>query len=605
MGAAGPRRRDQERSRSVTPAARVVPDVASFAVDEGFWYSIPEHLATDLQIGSIVRVPLSGRRVRGWVVEIVDGRDGSLKDIAAISGSAPVFDRKLFEGLTWTARHYVAPVSTLLTRATPPNLPRHTPEPPNVGGFSPSDHPLGAVVDKSASGERSPVLGLVGNWRTLSWLEAVGPVLKAGRSLLIVAAAAVEVRLLHEAAVAAWGDCVVAVDGEDDKTDTAAWEAAQSAPRIVIGTPKTAAWHVAGLALAIVLEEGRRAMKDRQTPTVHVREVLRTRSRLEGFNLVFYGPTPSVETLSAGAEVTHVGNRAWPLVEVVDRSEEVPGSGFLSDRAVAAIGATARAGGPVFVFTHRRVGHASMRCTSCRSLRVCASCGHRVSRVDDCPRCGASVGPCHQCGGTEFEEMGTIPERLVAELERRIGRGMAAVHPAETLITVGTERDLAGLTPVALAVAADVDGILMGSGYRTTEEALRQLARLALAVGEGSGRRLMLQTSRPESLLVTTMRRGDPIPYLERVLVERAREGAPPASEMIAVEIRGDVPDSAGEALGALEGAVVLGPISLSDGRRWLLTGSLGIARMELRNLVAHWRDKGATVRIDADPIDV
>lgn len=605
MGAAGPGRRDQERSWSVTPAARVVPDVASFSVDEGFWYSIPEHLATDLQIGSIVRVPLSGRRVRGWVVEIVDDREGELKDIAAISGSASVFDGKLFEGLTWVARHYVAPISTLLTRATPPNLPRRIPAPPNVSGRSPTDHPLRPVFDKSASGERSPVMGLVGNWRTLTWLDAVGPVLRAGRSILIIAASAAEVRLLEESAVSVWSDCVVAVDGEDDKGDTAAWEAAQSPPRIVIGTPKTAAWHVGGLALAIVLEEGRRAMKDRQTPTVHVREVLRTRSRLEGFNLVFYGPTPSVETLSAGAEIAHVGNRAWPLVEVVDRSAEAPGSGYLSDRTLAAISATARAGGSVFVFTHRRVGSASMRCTRCRSLRICSQCGHRIARVESCPKCGASVGPCHQCGGSEFEEMGTIPERLVAELNRRIGRDMAAVHPADAPITVGTERDLAGLTPVALAVAADVDGMLMSSGYRATEEALRQLARLALAVGEGSGKRLMLQTSRPDSLLVTTLRRGDPIPYLERVLVERAREGAPPAAEMIAVEIRGDVPESAGDDLGTLDGAIVLGPISLTDGRRWLLTGSLDTARLELRRLVARWRDKGAIVRIDADPIDV
>lgn len=605
MGAAGPGRRDQERSWSVTPAARVVPDVASFAVDEGFWYSIPEHLANDLKIGSLVRVPLSGRRVRGWVVELVDNHEGNLKDIAAISGSAPVFDGRLFEGLTWVARHYVAPFSTLLTRATPPNLPRRIPGSPNTPEISSLDHALRPVIDKSASEERSPVVGMVGNWRALTWLEALGPVLKAGRSLLIVAASAAEVRLLEESALALWGDCVAAVDGEDDKTDTAAWEAAQSAPRIVIGTPKTASWHVADLALAIVLEEGRRAMKDRQTPTVHVREVLRTRSRLEGFNLVFYGPTPSVETLSAGAEIAHVGNRAWPLVEVVDRSEEEPRSGFLSDRAIAAIGATARAGGSVFVFTHRRVGFASMRCTTCRSLRTCSRCGHRVARVESCPKCSASVGPCNQCGGSEFEEMGTIPERLLAELERRLGRGRAGIHPAEALITVGTERDLASLTPVALAVAADVDGMLMGSGYRTTEEALRQLARLALAVGEGSGRRLMLQTSRPDSLLVTTLRRGDPIPYLERVLVERAREGAPPAAEMIAVELRGDVPESAGDDLGALEGAIVLGPISLTDGRRWLLTGSLGAARLELRRLVARWRDQGATVRIDADPIDV
>lgn len=201
--------------------------------------------------------------------------------------------------------------------------------------------------------------------------------------------------------------------------------------------------------------------------------------------------------------------------------------------------------------------------------------------------------------------MGTIPERLVTEIERRAGRGIAMVHPGDSPVLVGTERDLAGLPMVTLAVAADVDGMLLDTGYRTSEEALRQLARLALAVREGSGARLMLQTSRPDSLLVATMRRGDPIPYLERVLVERARETAPPAAEMVVVEIRGAIPPEAASDLASLEGALAMGPIDVPDGKRWLLTGSLGRARQGLRPMVARWRDGGATVRIDADPIDV
>ncbi len=586
-------------------AARVVPDVATFAVDQGFWYTIPDHLDPDLHLGSIVRVPLSGRRVRGWVVEIALERAGRLKEIAGISGSAAVFDDALLNSLLWTARHYVAPVSTLLGRASPPNLPRRIPEAPPVPEFDKESHPLSDVVSKSAAGTRSPVVALVGNWHKPGWMDQLGPVLASGRSVLVVAASTAEVRQLAEAADGMWGEVTVAVDGEDDKSDTAAWQAAQSPPRIVIGTPKTAVWRVADLGLAIVLEEGRRAMKDRQTPTVHVREVMRTRSRLEGFNLAFYGPTPSVELLSAGAEVLHEGNRAWPLVEVVDRSEDQPGSGFFAERTVAAIGATAKARGRVFVFTHRRVGYASMRCTRCRTLRTCSKCGSRVGRVDKCPRCDAAIGPCVSCGASEFEEMGSIPERLVSEIDRRLGRGTAQIHPADGLVSVGTERDLAGLPLVNLAVAADVDGMLMGSGYRTSEEALRQLARLALAVGEGRGARLMLQTSRPDSLLVTTMRRGDPIPYQERVLVERAREGAPPASDMMAVEIRGQVPESAGSDLATLHGALTMGPMSIPEGKRWLLTGKLGTARLELREVVGRWRDGGATVRIDADPIDV
>lgn len=586
-------------------AARVVPDVASFAVDEGFWYSIPEHLEPDLSIGSIVRVPLSGRRVRGWVVDSGSAGDRELKEVAGISGSAPVFDSGLLKSLRWAATHYVAPLATLLGRATPPNLPRTFPPPPQVPAVETTGHPISGVVAKSVAGAREPAVALVGNWQDLDWLHEFEPLFAAGQSLLVVAASVAEVARLHEAAQPLWGELVVAVLGEDDRSDTAAWEAAQSSPRLVLGTPKTAAWNISSLGLAVVLEEGRRAMKDRQTPTLHVREIMRTRSRIEGFNVVFYGPTPSVELLSAGAETVHQGNRAWPLVEVVDRSAEQPGSGYLSDRAIAAMSAARRDGGRVFVFTHRRAGYGSMRCASCRTLRTCSGCGARVGRVDRCPRCDAEVGPCRSCGGVEFEEMGTIPERLVAEIERRIGKGVAAVHPGEKPVTVGTERDLADLNPVALAIAADVDGMLMGVGYRTSEEALRQLARLALAVRRRHGSRLMLQTTRPESLLISTMRRGDPIPYLERVLVERAREGAPPAAEMIAVEIRGQVPEEAASELASLPGATIMGPMNIESGRRWLLTGELGEARLQLKRMIGRWRDGGATVRIDADPIDV
>lgn len=590
----------------MSQTARVVPDVASFAVDDGFWYTVPEHLAPDLGIGSIVRVPLSGRRVRGWVVEIAGDRDAKLKEIAGISGSRPVFDVDLLKSLLWAANHYVAPVATLLGRATPPNLPRSAPPPPAMPAPTVSGHPLGAIATKTASGTREPAVALIGNWRDLRWLDDLRPALAAGKSVLILAASVAEVRNLHEAAGALWREMVVAVLGDDDKSDTAAWEAAQSPPRLVLGTPRTAAWAVADLGIAVVLEEGRRAMKDRQTPTIHVREVMRNRSRIEGFNLVFYGPTPSVELLSAGAEVLREGNRAWPLVEVVDRTDEAPGAGYLSPRAAAAIQGVIADSGRVFVFTHRRAGYGSMRCAVCRASRSCSNCGARVGRVDRCARCDTPTGPCQACGSAEFEELGTIPERLVAEIERRVGRGSAEVHPGGTPVTVGTERDLAGLRPVDLAVAADVDGMLMGVGYRTTEEALRQLARLALSVRRRRGSRLMLQTTRADSALITAMRRGDPIPYLERVLVNRAREGAPPATEMIAVEIRGQVPPRAGSELASLPGAAIMGPMTIEDdGRRWLITGELGKARLGLRKMVGRWRDSGATVRIDADPIDV
>ncbi len=51
--------------------AQVVPAVPTFSVDDGFSYAIPDDMA--LSVGSIVRVPLGGRRVRGYVTGVRSG----------------------------------------------------------------------------------------------------------------------------------------------------------------------------------------------------------------------------------------------------------------------------------------------------------------------------------------------------------------------------------------------------------------------------------------------------------------------------------------------------------------------------------------------------
>ncbi|MDX1468811.1 MAG: hypothetical protein R3258_05680 [Acidimicrobiia bacterium] len=583
--------------------ARVVPNLASFSVDRGFAYSIPESLAGSVTVGSIVRVPLSGRRVRGWVVELGVPADRELREISSVSGATSVFDRRLLAALDWAANHYVAPLSVVLAQASPPNLPRRSGSPGQTAPIESTTHPLTEITEAAAKGHRQAAQALIGTWGDLSWLPSLTQLLSAGKTGVVVAATVAEVERIGGALRDLGQDAVVVAGGTDAEL-TSAWEELQAPGKLLIGTPRVASWQIKDLALAIVLEEGRRAMKERQTPTIHVREMIRKRSLLEGFSTVFFGPTPSVEVLAAGAETTRIGNRAWPLVEVVDRAEDAPGSGFVSERVIAALRSVVKSQGSAFMFTHRRVGLASMRCANCRTMRRCHRCGTRLGRVESCPRCSAPAGVCTNCGGSVFEEMGTVPERLVQEINGRLGGGVSGVYPEGGLVQVGTERDLAGLPQVDLVVAADVDGMLMSHGYRASEEALRQLARLGNSLAPGRGRRMMVQTSQPDSELIATLRRGDPIPYLESVLVERARDGVPPAAEMIALEVRGDVDVDLSAELGDV-GCEVMGPLTIEGGKRWLLTGDLAVARRELRPVVGRIRDGGASVRVDADPIDL
>jgi primosomal protein N' len=530
---------------------------------------------------------------------------GKLKEVLAISGDAPVFDPDLLKTLRWAANHYVSPMSVLLDKASPPTLPGRLIEVESEpGDRDPGDFPLRGFVEAAAAGKRRPITAYVTHWVDADWRRLVAPVAASDRSALVIVPTVREAREIFETLQPSISERAVLIPEGSNSDATAAWERANSGPAVVIGTPRAAYWTVKNLALAIVFEEGRRAMKDRQTPTVHIRDLMRTRSRIEGFGLLFVGPTPSVELIAAGAEVIQ-SRRPWGLVEVVDRREDPPGSGFLSERALSALRSVAARGGRAFVFTHLRAGDASARCVSCRAIRLCDRCGSHVGRNAECRRCGSATGNCRQCGGSGFETMGTVPSRLVKEIASRVGAEQVGESGEDALITVGTERDLAGLSGLTMAVAVDPDALIHGHNYRSSEEALRILARLVGSVGRSRGYRTILQTSDPGSPLITALRRGEPIPYLEGVLAQRARDGFPPASEMMAIEARGVESEIVSAALGELAGGMVMGPVESNDRHRWLLQGDLQHVKQELRKTLQKLRDGGATIRVDADPIDL
>lgn len=584
----------------------MVPRVPTFAVDRGFWYTVPDNLADRVEVGAIVRVPLSGRRVRGYVVEVGPGEDrGRLKPIQSVSGDFPVFGRSALRSLEWAADHYLAPLSVMLDRAAPPNLPRQAPNPAYDPVPTSAQENALAGISRLVGEGGDPQLAAIVTRSHAGWPAALAPILDRDMSVMVVVATAAEAEKLHADATGTFGSRALFAAGGNDAALTTAWTESRRRGSLLIGTPRVASWDLPGLALAVVLEEGRRAMKDRQTPTLHVRDLLLHRSGLERFSLVFLGPTPSIEVLAARAEIVRTGSRAWSLVEVIDRRQEPPGTGHLAEATIAAIRGALANRWRTLVFTHRRLGDESMRCTNCRSVRACPRCGSRMSREPRCRRCGLESVKCRTCGGGRFEAMGTIPDRLVASLDRSLGAGNAGGIEDERPVSVGTERDLAGSDGYDLVVVADTDGLTLGHNYRAEEEALRVLARLGNRVEPGPGRRLILQTSMPESPVVATMKRGDPIPYLESILAKRFTDRLPPAGEMIAIELRGEeTPDKPHRELVAA-GAAVLGPAANDDGYRWLVQGDLDEVRPALREVVARWRERGLTVRVDVDPIDL
>ncbi len=348
-------------------------------------------------------------------------------------------------------------------------------------------------------------------------------------------------------------------------------------------------------------------MKDRQTPTIHAREVLRIRSSVERFPLIATGIVPSTEIVAAGTEIRATrGGRPWSLIEIVDRRPDPPGAGVFADHTKAAIAGMVGRGEPVLIFTHRRGYAPAFRCARCRSLRLCATCGARVEREGVCRRCGTEQPACSSCGFDRFEPLGAGVERLVELTRRFVDPHKVGTAGEGRLVTVGSVRDLPAAGAPTLAVVVDGDGLMLGTDFRAAEDALRALARVAALVGSGRGRRTIVQTTNPGHPVLDALRRGDALPFLQAELEVRAGFGFPPVGDLIVVECR---PAAAGADTALRErlpGVTVLGPAPIEQGERWLLQGGeLSAARPALRKLAGEWRDGGSSVRIDVDPIDL
>ena len=600
----------------------MVPDIPAFALDDGFTYRVPPELAGQVEVGSLVRVPLAGRRVRGYAVGLEEGAPGldsaKLKDVRALSSPIPVFTPAMLPVLRWAAEHYAAPLAAVLAKTAPPNLPK-PPPPLELPAVPPASGPAPELSAAAAEGgpARTVQVAAGRDWAELIRGAASAPV-RAERSVLVVAPTAAEASGLAEQLRADFGPRVVEAVEHAGKGAaaalTAAWsQAASQAGLVVVGTLRAVWWPVKALSMAVLVEDGRRGMKERQTPTAAARSLAAARSSAEGLQLLLVGRVPAVQTLHEGLDVARIPGRLWAPVEVVDRTEEPPGGGVVTARVQAAVAAVRSRGGLVLAFTHRRGYAPASRCARCRLLRTCPDCGGRAGhrgrgvrsgRGQVCARCQIRLGACPSCGGDRFEPLGAGAGRIIEELGRTAD-GEAGPVGSGCPVMVGTERDLPAVPEVDLAVVVDADGLVRGTNYRAPEDALALLARTAAAVRRGG--RMMVQTADPGHPVYTALRRGDPFPFLAEELEVRRRYALPPCGEVAVVEVEvkeSDGPAALEEAFDeAFEDAAIYGPALESDRIRWLVQGpDLRQVKQRLRPAVARLRDQGHKVRVDVDP---
>jgi primosomal protein N' (replication factor Y) len=555
--------------RRATPAAlpeprarvvRVVPDVTG--VDKKFDYAVPDRLAAAVQVGTMVRIDLAGRRVGGWVeaVDVEPPPGLPLRPLVKVRGWGP--EPQVMDLAEWAAWRWASRPAFLLATASParavtglpvPGLrPPAAPPPTGLLAELPLDRPVTVRLPPAA--DATPL---------------VAELAQRGPTLVLVPS-------LNRAAVLA-GRLQRA--GGEVAVMPEAWAQARAGAAVVLGA-RAAAWAPCPRLAAVMVIDGHdEALAQEQAPTWHAATAAAERARRAGVPCVVVSACPTLELLAAGPVRTvdrRTERQGWAAVEVIDRRADDPRRGLYSERLVALLRAERRV-----VCVLNRTGRARLLvCGSCGEVARCERCGAALLQRPDldpagsllCPQCGlARPQVCAACGSIRLRLHRIGVTRAREELEVLAGRPTAAVTAAssgvpDADVLVGTEavlRRVSRQDGFGAVAFIDFDQELLGARVRAGEEALALLAQASRLVGGRRGR-VLVQTRIPDHPAIRAAVLADPGVLAGPELELRQALRLPPLTAVAVVS--GPAAPGYVEALRAVP-LEVMGP----DGDRWLV----------------------------------
>jgi primosomal protein N' (replication factor Y) len=602
-----------DAQRRAGRVVRVQPDVP--AIHRAFDYSVPDAVTTDVRVGTVVRVPLGGRRVRGWVLDDDAAHpeaDGSrLRDVSAVVSAGP--PAEVVDLCRWAAWRWAGPLATMLRAASPPNVVPIDDEPEAETAVYPAALATGHPWQGNAL-----ILWPPADDPSAALATLVAP---EGSTLVIdpdPARAALLVALLVDE-----GREVLVIRSDHSAVDlTAAWSRARAGACVVVGG-RTAVWApIPDLQSVVVVDEADEALEEERAPTWNARDVAVERARRAAAPVRLITPAPTVDAFeelgSPRAPRPKRSPRAsWPRVQVVDPRDDAPGHGLLTTALADSLRRVRDERGRSVCVLNRRGRARLLACVTCSELVRCEHCGATVVERDDglaCPRCGSERPTiCTHCHGTRLRALRAGVNRVRDDLSALLPRASVVAVDASTDevgradVLIGTEAVLHRTPvlpgpPVRLVAFLELDQELLAPRVRAAEQALWLLVRAARLLGpRADGGVLLVQTRLPEHEVVRAAADADPLVVVEAERPRRRALGFPPFGGLAALSGTPGAVGQACDALRAVDSVAVLGPID--DGKRALvrapsfaeLCDALALPEVDTAHAVGR-------LRVDVDP---
>jgi len=445
--------------------------------------------------------------------------------------------------------------------------------------------------------------GVTGSGKTEVYLQAIAPILKKGKSALVLVPEIGLTPQLTDRFRARFGNKVnvyhsALSDGE--RYDT--WrQMLTGEPQVVIGTRSAIFAPLPHLDLIILDEEHDSSFKqDQPTPTYHARTVAQWRAELENCPLILGSATPSLETwVNLGNQHSAIStqrlepssypvpltsylslperihSRPMPPVEVVDMRQELQqGNRSIFSRslqtALQQMQAKKQQG---ILFIHRR-GHSTfVSCRSCGYVVECPHCDVSLSyhythegaaellRCHYCNYTRIHPRSCPECGSPYLKFFGSGTQRVAQELAKAFPNLRLIRFDSDTTRTKGAHRTLLtrfangeadllvgtqmltkglDLAQVTLVGVISADGLLNLADYRAAERAFQTLTQVAGRAGRGDDPgRVIIQTYSPQHPVIQAVQRHDYESFIQAELEQREALNYPPYGHLILFRLSG------------------------------------------------------------------
>ncbi|BBA78826.1 primosome assembly protein PriA [cyanobacterium endosymbiont of Rhopalodia gibberula] len=438
--------------------------------------------------------------------------------------------------------------------------------------------------------------GVTGSGKTEVYLQAIAPLLKQGKSALVLVPEIGLTPQLTDRFRSRFGNkiCVYHSNlSKGERYDT--WrQMLTGEPQVVIGTRSAIFSPLPNLGLIILDEEHDSSFKQTQIPpTYHARNVALWRGEIDNCPIVLGSATPSLETWIKIANTDQdisvssspnsyylslperIESRPLPPVEIIDMRQELKLGNrsifsFSLQNALAELESSKKQG---ILFINRR-GHSTfVSCRSCGYVLECPHCDVSLSyhyahegatkllRCHYCNYSQSQPSQCPQCSSPYLKFFGSGTQKVTQELTKLFPSLRPLRFDSDTTRTKGSHRslltkfsqgkadllvgtqmltkglDLAQITLVGVVTA---DELLHLSDYRAAERTFQTLTQVAGRAGRGNDPgRVIIQTYSPEHPIIQSVSSHNYQDFIKTELPQREALSYPPYGRLILIRLSG------------------------------------------------------------------